>query len=160
MGEKKPVWNRSVCDEFDKLELGRTYHHVTCVSVKPIVFECVCGKIIKNRTLTHLNNGMRSCGCMRKGRQMRTLERGIRIRNLEILKKLSPDDAMPADSSWLVRCNVCTSCRVLTGKTLMQRREVKQCSRCPRRDRPNRPNPRRDGVPAQTRVAPRTGEEP
>ena len=50
-------------DEFDALEVGRTYYHLTCVSVRPVVLRCECGKEIRQRTLTHLNSGLKSCGC-------------------------------------------------------------------------------------------------
>ena len=50
-------------DEFDTLEVGRKYYHLTCVQVRPIVLRCECGKEVRGRSLTHLNDGLRSCGC-------------------------------------------------------------------------------------------------
>lgn len=50
-------------DEFDVLEVGRRYHYLTCVQVRPIVLRCDCGKEVRNRSLTHLNDGLKSCGC-------------------------------------------------------------------------------------------------
>lgn len=50
-------------DEFDVLEVGRRYHYLTCVSVRPVVLRCDCGSEVRHRSLTHLNNGLKSCGC-------------------------------------------------------------------------------------------------
>lgn len=50
-------------DEFDKLEVGRKYHHLTCVQVRPIILRCDCGSEVRHRSLSHLNNGLKSCGC-------------------------------------------------------------------------------------------------
>jgi hypothetical protein len=110
-------------DEFDKLEVGRTYHHLTCVSVKPIVLRCDCGREVRNRSLTHLNGGLKSCGCrygMARTPRLRNeadFEEAARLHRVRVIGCITPD-AKARHRRYEVACLDCGKVHELSHERL------------------------------------------
>ena len=95
-------------DEFDRLEVGKTYWKLTCVGVRPTVFVCECGNYVHGRSLTHVNNGLRSCCCHGKSKALRTLPEKAASIGFELLTCLMPE-IKAKYRYWNVRCLACES---------------------------------------------------
>lgn len=93
-------------DEFDELCVGGKYHMLTCISMRPTVFQCECGTIVKGRSLTHLNNGMRSCGC-RSRAQPNPTANFWSCADVEPVECLTPEGKW-FTRRWSVRCKRCS----------------------------------------------------
>jgi hypothetical protein len=110
-------------DEFDKLEVGRRYHYLTCVSVKPIVLRCDCGREVRNRSLTHLNGGLKSCGCrygMARTPRLRNeadFEEAARLHRVRVIGCITPD-AKARHRRYEVACLDCGKVHELSHERL------------------------------------------
>ncbi len=84
-------------DQFDRLEVGRKYHFLTCTQVRPIILRCDCGKELRYRSLSHLNNGLKSCGC--QSQQSRTprlrneadMQEAARLHRVRLIRCITKD---------------------------------------------------------------------
>ena len=120
---------RRTLDEFDELEVGKKYYMLTCVSVRPTVFRCDCGNELRKRSLTHLNNGMRSCGCLSRTSRETKLEAKLAERKLEVVE-MTPGDKT-RHTTWRVRCLRCENVSTLSDTHLCFGRVGKRCKKCP-----------------------------
>jgi hypothetical protein len=120
---------RRTLDEFDELEVGKRYYMLTCTSVRPTVFRCDCGTEVRKRSLTHLNNGMRSCGCLSRKSRSDRLSTMLAERKFEVI------DMTPGEktrfSTWRVRCLRCDSVSQLSDTHLRFGRVSERCKKCP-----------------------------
>ena len=120
---------RRTLDEFAELEVGKRYYMLTCTNVRPTVFRCDCGTEVRKRSLTHLNNGMRSCGCLsRKSRETR-LDEKLAERKLELVDKTTGEKTR--HTTWRVRCLRCESVSTISDTHLRFGRVSERCKKCP-----------------------------
>lgn len=120
---------RRTLDEFDTLEVGKKYYMLTCTSVRPTVFRCDCGNELRKRSLTHLNNGMRSCGCLSRTSRETRLDEKLAERKLELVDKKTGEKTRL--SKWRVRCLRCGNVSTVSDTYLRFGRVAKRCKRCP-----------------------------
>ena len=123
-------------DEFDKLEVGRKYHYLTCVQVRPIILRCDCGKVLRYRSLSHLNNGMRSCGCKYfKSRTPRLrneadMQEAARLHRVRLIGCLTPE-AKTRYRRYEVACLDCGKVHELSHERLADPRPtIGGCQSC------------------------------
>lgn len=121
---------RRTLDEFAELEVGKKYYMLTCVSVRPTVFRCDCGTELRKRSLTHLNNGMRSCGCLSRTSRETRLGEKLAERKLELIDSTRGEKTR--HTTWRVRCLRCGSVSTLSDTHLRFGRPSKRCAQCPR----------------------------
>jgi hypothetical protein len=121
---------RRILDEFDQLEVGKKYYMLTCIGVRPTVFRCDCGTELRKRSLTHLNNGMRSCGCLSRTSRETRLDEKLAERKLELIDKTTGEKTRL--SKWRVRCQRCGAISMLSDTHLRFGRPSKRCWQCPR----------------------------
>lgn len=137
-------------DLFDKIEVGRTYHHLTCIGVRPIVLRCDCGTEVRNRSLTHLNNGTKSCGCrygreprLRNEEQIREAERTRRIKVL----RCKNAEAKTRFRRYDVQCTDCGECYTMAHERLADPKPaVGGCAGCAARRMRAERRARRDAL--------------
>lgn len=110
-------------DEFDALEVGRRYHYLTCVQLRPIVLRCDCGQEVRNRSLTHLNGGLKSCGCrygMARTPRLRNeaeFEEAARLHRVRLIGCLTPS-AKARHRRYEVACLDCGKVHELSHERL------------------------------------------
>jgi hypothetical protein len=121
---------RRTLDEFAELEVGKKYYMLTCTSVRPTVFRCDCGTEVRKRSLTHLNNGMRSCGCLSRTSRETRLDEKLAERKLELIDNTRGEKTR--HTTWRVRCQRCGSVSTLSDTHLRFGRIGKKCAQCPR----------------------------
>ncbi len=121
---------RRTLDEFDQLEVGRKYHMLTCTSMRPTVFVCDCGTVVKKRSFTHLQNGLKSCGCMSREMRDKRIDEKLALRKLELVGR-RPGEKMRY-TIWRVRCLRCDSVYELSDTHLRFGRVGHGCFFCPR----------------------------
>ncbi len=126
---------RRTLDEFDELEVGKRYYMLTCIGVRPTVFRCDCGTEVRKRSLTHLNNGMRSCGCLSRTSRETKLEAKLAERKLEVVEMTSGEKTR--FSTWLVKCQRCGTVSQLSDTHIRFGRPSRRCWHCPRVFREN-----------------------
>ena len=112
------------------LELGRKYFALTCVGIGPTVFRCDCGAEVRKRSLTHIRNGMRSCGCLARASREAKLAKGLSARSFEVVDKTPGDKTR--FSTWDVRCLRCGEESTVGDTHLRFGRIGSRCSKCPR----------------------------
>lgn len=123
-------------DEFDKLEVGREYYNLTCTSIRPTVFRCRCGKEVRRRSLTHLNDGMRSCGCLQKQvavprlRNEADFKEAARLRRVRLLSVIGAD-MKARHRSYRVECLDCGKVHDLSHERFVsQKPALGGCQSC------------------------------
>jgi hypothetical protein len=117
-------------EELPPLEVGRRYYRLTCTSVRPTIFRCDCGAEVRNRSLTHIRGGMRSCGCMmREGKAERMRRRFAELKLVLVAEHAAEKQQF---STWDVRCLRCGEASTIGDTHLRFGRVRRKCKKCPR----------------------------
>lgn len=119
-----------VRQQLPPLEVGHRHHHLVCVSVRPVILRCDCGAELRKRTLSHLQGGMKSCGCVFRAAQAKRLSSQLDGLGFEAVAY--HEGPKQRYSTWDVRCVRCGEASTISDTHLRFGRIRGRCGKCPR----------------------------
>lgn len=83
--------------------VGETHARLTLTSVKPLLWTCECGRVIKATYHAVTQGRLRSCGCLLRSKAAVIRWDSLRLRPLQLINP----EAKARQQVWRVQCLIC-----------------------------------------------------
>jgi hypothetical protein len=111
-----------------RLEVGQVYDDLTVLQVRPCLLICSCGEYVKNRNVSHLRAGIKSCGC--KQRSSGRVNRGELRKDIKNVTLITCGVTKTKYKVYLVTCVHCGQDRTLCHASLLYEPGTYGCRMC------------------------------